>query len=149
MITEYVLGFAFSEPIGHFEVALIKKTKPDWQAGKWNGIGGKIEKGEAPLDSMVREFKEETGVDTHPGIWQPFAVMELTLAQVRCYAAYLLDHDFLSINTTTEEQVRRWDVYEVLDSEKVLPNLLWLVPMAISRLRNPKSPRLIIYDAGH
>ena len=25
------------------EIALIKKAKPEWQANKWNGIGGKVE----------------------------------------------------------------------------------------------------------
>ncbi|PIN86462.1 DNA mismatch repair protein MutT [Candidatus Woesearchaeota archaeon CG10_big_fil_rev_8_21_14_0_10_44_13] len=30
--------------------------------GVWNGLGGKIEQGEAPLDNVIREVKEESGL---------------------------------------------------------------------------------------
>ena len=55
----YVLGFAFDD-LGR--VALIRKARPAWQAGKLNGVGGRIENGETVLDAMVRKFREETGV---------------------------------------------------------------------------------------
>lgn len=54
-------------------VALIRKAKPEWQKGKLNGIGGKIEEGEGPFAAMVREFREETGVDHRD--WGTFAEM--------------------------------------------------------------------------
>ena len=53
---EYVVGFMFSEE--------ILKNKPDWQAGRLNGVGGKVEPNEYPDQAMVREFEEETGVRT-------------------------------------------------------------------------------------
>lgn len=54
---EYVLGFAMYEG----RVWLIRKARPAEQAGKLNGIGGKVEPGEHPDEAMVREFKEEAG----------------------------------------------------------------------------------------
>ncbi|SCN45286.1 MutT/Nudix [Bacillus cereus] len=30
--------------------------------GLWNGVGGKIEKGETPLENAIREIKEETNI---------------------------------------------------------------------------------------
>lgn len=39
----------------------IKKNK-DYHQGKWNAIGGKLESGESPLDCVIREVKEETGL---------------------------------------------------------------------------------------
>ncbi len=56
---EYVLGFMFSPD--EKKVLLIWKNRPSWQAGKLNGIGGKVNPGETPLEAMEREFIEETG----------------------------------------------------------------------------------------
>lgn len=39
------------------------KEKNDINEGKWLGIGGHIEKDETPEEAMIREFKEETGLD--------------------------------------------------------------------------------------
>lgn len=54
----YVLGLLFSEDASR--VLLVWKNRPAWQNGKLNGIGGKIEPGETPLQAMDREFVEET-----------------------------------------------------------------------------------------
>ena len=35
----------------------------DYHAGKWNGLGGKCEPDESPLETARREFREEAGVD--------------------------------------------------------------------------------------
>lgn len=58
-ITKYVCGFLV---YGH-SVALMRKNRPQWQVGKLNGIGGKIEDGETAAEAMRREFQEETGQD--------------------------------------------------------------------------------------
>jgi len=65
---KYALGFLFSKD--KEKVVLIKKTKPEWQAGFLNGVGGKVEQGETYVEAMIREFEEETGVvftDWHHG----------------------------------------------------------------------------------
>lgn len=38
------------------------KKKQDLNAGKWIGVGGKIEPGETPLEGVIREAYEETGL---------------------------------------------------------------------------------------
>ena len=38
------------------------KKANDVHAGKWIGVGGKLEPGETPEDCAVREVKEETGL---------------------------------------------------------------------------------------
>lgn len=62
---EYVVGFLFGYDVDSIEkaknVVLIKKDKPDFLKGKWNGVGGKVELGEEPKQAMCREFLEETG----------------------------------------------------------------------------------------
>lgn len=39
----------------------IKKPN-DIHANKWNGLGGKMEKGETPEDGVIREVREESGL---------------------------------------------------------------------------------------
>jgi len=72
--TNYVLGFVFNK--SRTKVALIKKNRPEWQAGKLNGIGGKIEENEACVDAMSREFLEETGYFIERNEWRHVLTME-------------------------------------------------------------------------
>ena len=41
------------------------KKERDENAGKWVGVGGKLEPGESPDACLVREVKEETGFTLH------------------------------------------------------------------------------------
>lgn len=64
----YVLGLAFTE---NGSVVMVQKNRPEWQAGKLNFIGGKIEPyDETAVHTMSREFEEETGVATHTDEWK-------------------------------------------------------------------------------
>jgi len=62
----YVLGFVFNR--NRDKVLLIEKNRPDWAAGHWNGIGGKVEheingRLETPDEAMLRECAEEMKMD--------------------------------------------------------------------------------------
>ncbi|MEW6003975.1 MAG: 8-oxo-dGTP diphosphatase [Stygiobacter sp.] len=39
------------------------KKENDYHEGKWNGLGGKFEKGETPEECVIREVKEESGLE--------------------------------------------------------------------------------------
>lgn len=43
------------------QILLLNRQKSSWM-GAWNGIGGKIEQGESPVESVRREVLEETGL---------------------------------------------------------------------------------------
>lgn len=124
--TFYVLGFAFRGDARGTEVVLIRKTKPAWQAGKLNGVGGKIEAGEYCNVAMAREFEEETGVKTFCTDWIKFTEMCFADCTVYCFASWLPSH--AEPRTTTEEEVvvGRWSS----EGKFSLPNLDWLIPMA-------------------
>ena len=46
----------------HGKVLLIRKAKGRLHEGEWIGLGGKLELGEDPVSSAVREFHEESGL---------------------------------------------------------------------------------------
>lgn len=122
----YVVGFAFSKDFQ--EVLLIKKSKPEWQAGRSNGIGGKIEDGETAEQAMVREFKEECDISTQESQWRKYALLEcFDGSKVWCFEAAM---DIEHFSTLTDEQVRIWDIKAVMGSKRVIHNLKWLIPLA-------------------
>lgn len=119
-MTEYVLGFYFLDPF----VLLIRKNRPDWQAGKLNGIGGHIEPGESPHDAMVREFREEAGSQTDG--WTKFAEMNFPDVRVHCFT---LRGGADNIHTMTDEMIGFYDFSTLVN---VLSNVPWLIAMARS-----------------
>lgn len=121
----HVLGFLFD--IDGSQVALIHKNRPEWQKGRLNGIGGKIEWGEHPLEAMVREFQEETGL--HIPIWQHFATLRGSSFEVFCFVAH--SRDIHQVRSCTDEQVEVFAVENL--PECILSNLKYLIPLALDR----------------
>ena len=105
-MTSYVLGFAFDE---RGRVALIEKQKPEWQKGRYNGIGGKIEANEKCVPgasigqvAMAREFEEETGVLIPPKDWIYVGRMR---DEAQTWIVYVYVTKAASVaNVTTKEQ---------------------------------------------
>lgn len=119
---EFVLGFAFD--LQH-RVALICKERPDWQKGKWNGIGGRIEPTELPHAAMRREFREETGAQTIQ--WSHAGTM-----RGQCWAVYVFKTRGVSaedVRTTTDEEVRWFHERDVYTNKRLLPNVAALVAL--------------------
>ena len=46
----------------YYLMLLRNKKEHDINQGKWIGVGGHMEKGETPLECVIREVKEETGL---------------------------------------------------------------------------------------
>ena len=95
------LGFMFDPSAT--KVALIRKNTPAWQRGKLNGIGGKTEKGETSLQSLVREFFEETGVKTTHQQWRIFGCLQAPDFEVHVYTCFDAQIDLCQ--STTNEKV--------------------------------------------
>jgi len=128
-MTSYCLGFAFTDD-DHF-VVLIRKNKPAWQKGLFNGVGGKIEDDELIHDAMVREFREETGITHHH--WKKFTRMNFDGAEVYCFAARLPKGN-ANLTQMTDEQVGLFSVVDARNHPKIIRNLRWLIPMAMDAL---------------
>jgi 8-oxo-dGTP pyrophosphatase MutT (NUDIX family) len=127
-----VAGFLFRNELS--EVCLIKKTHPQWQIGKWNGIGGKVEKDEFPIITMQREFQEETGVFQQ--YWRPFLFLQSDPKEEKKWAVvmYMTENQNVNPQTMTDEQVAWHKVSDIILVNTV-PNLRWIIPMAIDKNR--------------
>lgn len=124
-MTHYVAGFLFDDALSR--VALIRKLKPEWQAGRLNGIGGKIEPGETPADAMRREFCEEAGpAGLWVHYWHHFATVQGAWGSVAFFRSTGPVEDVRSMEL---EQVEVHNVADLPWAE-CLPNLSWLIPLA-------------------
>lgn len=85
MALNYCLGFVV-DPSGE-RVLLMEKRRPSWQAGRLNGIGGKVEGEETGVEAMVRECQEETGLSLPADQWAPLGAIAFEGGQVHVYVA--------------------------------------------------------------
>ena len=73
-------------------VLLVLKDKPEWQKGKLNLPGGKVEDDESPLKAAVRELKEETGYDPILPV-RSMGIVQDGNSTIHCVKAVIMDHD--------------------------------------------------------
>lgn len=123
----YVVGFMFNPT--EDAVLLIRKTHPNWQKGKLNGVGGRIESDESAIEAMRREFVEETGIDHSD--WRQFCV----LGDARDWQIHFFSGSGAigKARPLTDETPEIHCVSTLPDD--TIPNLHWLIPMALSMKR--------------
>lgn len=154
MIKDYVVGYCFS-PL-QLAVALIKKNKPEWQQGKLNGVGGKVEPLESPQHAMAREFYEEAGVLIPISRWLHIRTEEFApdqeatrgltdYARVFHFGVIARSDEWLNIHTTTDEQIVIMPYplagLSHYDQDRLIYNLPYLIPMAAILLQQPPENR--------
>lgn len=125
----YCLGFVFSP--ARDEVLLLEKKRPAFQAGLLNGIGGKLAPGEDPLDGMVRECAEESGLVIAPQDWVPLGRMEGDDFCVHLFQAHALLEKAV---TTTDEPVRVVSLADI-DTGRLAP---WVHDILVSLTGDPR-----------
>lgn len=136
---KYVAGFMFSSDKS--EVLLIEKMSPEWQRGLLNGIGGKIEGGETPLEAIIREFAEETGVETTTADWTEIVYyIRQNVYEVHFYKAFT---DQIYSAVSKEKEVITKFKSDNLPLN-VVSNLNWLIPLCLDDNISLTSPILVL-----
>ena len=81
-------------------VLACRRLDPPQLAGLWEFPGGKVDPGESDREALVRELREELGVEVEPGERlgpevpiRGTAVLRVYLARIRSGEPQLLDHD--------------------------------------------------------
>ena len=105
----------------HDRVLLLYRPKAArWAPHKWGYPGGKIEKGEAPMQAAIRETKEETSLDVRN-------LKDINLGvdiQVRAY--YTRDYDG-NVSIDYEHEDWAWVHPDVVDKYDLAPNVAELL----------------------
>lgn len=121
----FVVGFAFN--LIKSKILLVEKRRPEWQKGLLNGVGGKIERGESPLEAMNRETLEETGL-VLPWIYRGKMVGRNNDGNFfECHIFYAYTNKILQYKQIEDEPL---GIYRPLSLREfpVIRNLLFLVP---------------------
>jgi len=122
---KYTIGALFTPDFT--KVLLILKTKPNWQAGKYNFPGGSIEKGESANDCVSREFLEETGVSISPEQWTYIGrIKNPSNYYVEIFTSICYNPE--RVESLTDEKCE-WVECNNLP-ENIISNISWLVPFA-------------------
>lgn len=125
----YVMGFVFNK--SRNRVLLIKKKKPVWQAGYWNGIGGKIEPDETPIKAMYREAYEEIDYQYK---WEHTITFVCPGGTVFVFRT-LSDYEVIQFMQKEGELLQIWDL-DLLPT-MMMSNLKWIIPVCLSTIQFP------------
>lgn len=124
------------------DVLLIEKKRPDWQKGRLNLVGGKIESGETPEQAAERELYEEAGMTS----CSPLQVMGIIVGEwgtVFCVKVPILKKTKPQPRLS-EDEIVDWISWDVIKSDpRLLPNLHIIIPLMQSGCTD-----WVMYDGG-
>jgi 8-oxo-dGTP pyrophosphatase MutT (NUDIX family) len=117
----------YSDFKDQIQILLILKDRPEWQKGKLNLPGGRMEEGETPEEAAKRELHEETGLQA----WrmQQMGVMKDRQFTIHCLNAIAETHVELKPREGETEEVMWMPFHEALADKRLIPNLRVIIPL--------------------
>jgi ADP-ribose pyrophosphatase YjhB (NUDIX family) len=136
----YTVGLIFQmenyAPFDEQWMLLVKKDRPEWQAGRYNGAGGKVEPKEWPRNCVEREVFEETGISL-AGAGRLICILHCSTPSDPYSVVYFywalapFEKMREAQQTPRKEPCRLLRVKDVMaDNTGAILNLRWLVQMA-------------------
>ncbi len=113
-------------------------------AGLWEFPGGKVEQGETPEQSLVRELWEELGVEPCAECLEPFSFASHQYADFHLLMPLYLCRQWDGIVQAKEGQELRWCFADEISNLKLLPADISLAQLLRDRL--PRGRRFVKYN---
>jgi 8-oxo-dGTP diphosphatase len=104
------------------------KKQNDMHAGKWNGLGGKLEPGETPEECAIREIQEESGLLVTNPLLKGFLTFPMFDGLQDWYAFVFLITQFEGQLIDSQEGVLRWVPDDELLDLNLWPGDLIFIP---------------------
>jgi 8-oxo-dGTP pyrophosphatase MutT (NUDIX family) len=139
---QYSLVYVFTEDLS--KVFLLHIDKPGkFGHGTINGVGGKVDPTEKPLDSMIREFQEETGqLITH---WNKLGIYIGDDYIVHTYVSAVKEA-YLKEYAGAEGVVRWYDIVEAHYLTNLSSNVEMSIQFALAKLKGKPNVEFQIYN---
>lgn len=109
-------------------VLLVLKNKPGWQKGRYNLVGGKIEKGETPIEAAIRELKEESGLEPVVDNIIQMGKIVGTWGVVHCIKIPVL-YNKPKPGAGETEKVSWMEWGKIRNNKLLIPNLRMIIPL--------------------
>ena len=115
------------------EVVVIKYKKGNKKEGYYDIPGGKIEEGESPKQTAIREMKEETGIEIQNLKYK--GIMTIEYPDRMFIFDTFISKEYEGEPQEFEENTSEWiDIDELLKIEKILSNIILLDKFLIKGL---------------
>lgn len=125
----YVLGFIFDKNYEH--VVIQTKNHPHFLAGMKNGLGGKIDPEETPVEAISREVMEEGGVMIPTTEWQDVGRIADSHFDILVFSVVLDDLD--SVVAQEDEPLEVMPVSEALVHHDMAPHVDECIATVLAR----------------
>lgn len=127
MTTVLVAAVALVDPDGR--VLLAQRPPGKSMAGLWEFPGGKVEPGETPEVALIRELKEELGIDVSAACLAPFTFASHAYAEFHLLMPLYVCRRWSGIVMPREGQVLKWARPAEMDAYPMPPADVPLVAM--------------------
>ena len=123
----YVVAVALVDSDGC--VLLAQRPAGKKMAGLWEFPGGKIEQGETPETALIRELKEELGIDTEESCLAPLTFASHRYEDFHLFMPLYVCRVWKGVVTSKEGQGFAWVSPQDLDKYPMPPADIPLVPI--------------------